>query len=56
MQQKNEDEAKELTPEEFQDFMNTYDAALKTNEDGSFLPLDQALEQAFNINEGKLID
>jgi hypothetical protein len=46
-----EEEAKDLPPEEFIDFLNTLDNEVPTKEDGSFIPLDDALNIDFDINQ-----
>lgn len=47
-----EDEAKDLPPEEFLDFLNTLDSDAGLSPDGTFKTLDEALLDNFDLNAG----
>ncbi len=55
---KSEDEAKDLPPEEFKDYLNQLDSEVfPLDDDGNapFKSLDEALNEEFNINDGNFI-
>lgn len=48
-----EEEAKDLPAEEFKDFFSTYDQDIAQDDEGTYLSLDDALNQPLDINESK---